>query len=213
MDPFIRNDQYNFIKAQTKILINGHTSGNDLDVLKALKSLAEEKVFHLFEDMTGEQKQLIAPIAAIKEKADAEAFLLQLKPYVIPFKDVTEQSIKKLFPKAKKLKIPLLAEKERKEISYLSWHDNGSNKQYMIAPYHTKLIGLYGTFSRSNLKGICALCNGHEEVGLFMSEAKVSGKGTFINRGNYICQDSQKCNHNIISLEKLHDFIARLNKK
>ncbi len=212
IDPFIRSDQYNFIKAQTKILINGHASGNDIDVLKALKSLAEEKVFHLFEDTTDEQKQLIASIVTIKEKADAETFLLQLKPYVIPFKAVTEQSIKKLFPKAKKLKVPVLEDKERKEISYLGWHDNGSNKQYIVAPHHMKLIGLSGTFTRSNLKGICALCNGHEEVGMFMSEAKVSGNGTFINRGNYICLDSQKCNQNIITLDKLHDFMIRLSK-
>ncbi|GAA0372324.1 hypothetical protein [Bacillus horti] len=29
MEPFLRNDQYNYIKYQTKILINGHATIND----------------------------------------------------------------------------------------------------------------------------------------------------------------------------------------
>ncbi|HWO94980.1 MAG TPA: FusB/FusC family EF-G-binding protein, partial [Bacillus sp. (in: firmicutes)] len=192
MGPFIRSDQYNFIKAQTQSLINGHSTVNDMDVLNALKSMAEEKVANLFEDINEEQKQLMAPILEIEDKAHAEEFLEQLKPYVIPFKEVTEQTLKKLFPKAKKLKLPLLENIDLKEISYLSWYDKGSNKKYIVVGHENKLIGLHGTFENSNQKGICAICNAYEEVGMFLSETKGSEKGTFIKRGNYICQDSQK---------------------
>ncbi|MER2254547.1 MAG: elongation factor G-binding protein, partial [Priestia megaterium] len=43
MEAFIRNDQYNFIKSQTQILINGYGTVNNSDVLLALKALAKEK--------------------------------------------------------------------------------------------------------------------------------------------------------------------------
>lgn len=210
MKPFIRSDQYHFIKAQTQILINGHASANDTGVLDALKSLAKEKVLHLFADVSKEQAQLLQPIVDIKNKEDAEVFLSQIKPYVVPFQEITEQTIKKLFPKVKKLKVPSLEHVDVREISYLGWNDQGSNKKYLVAPYHNRLIGLQGTFNIINQKGICALCNHHAEVGMFMSKTKGSGIDTFTKRGNYICQDSYACNHNLTTLEKLHDFIERL---
>ncbi|WP_078408903.1 FusB/FusC family EF-G-binding protein [Priestia abyssalis] len=212
MEPFIRSDQYNFIKVQTQTLINGHSTVNDIDVINALKSMAIEKVSNLFGDLNDEKKQLIDPILEIKDKTQAEEFLAQLKPYVIPFKEVTEQTLKKLFPKAKKLKVPSLENMDLKEISYLGWYDKGSNKKYIVAGHQNKLIGLHGTFENSNQKGICAICNAYEEVGMFLSESKGADKGTFIKRGNYICQDSQKCNHNLTTLDKMNDFIVQISR-
>ena len=210
MEPFLRNDQYNFIKAQTQILINGHSNTNDKAVLRALKEISKEKVFNLFMDMSDEQKNMIDPIHDIKDKSDEEAFLLQLKPYVIPFKEVTEQTLKKIFPKAKKLKLPTMENIDLKEISYLSWDDKGSNKKYIITEQKNKLTGIQGTFTSLNQKGICILCNRFEEVGLFLTEIKGSIQGTYIKRGNHICHDSQKCNQNITTLDKLNDFVVRL---
>ncbi|HZG72547.1 MAG TPA: FusB/FusC family EF-G-binding protein [Chondromyces sp.] len=212
MEAFIRSEQYNFIKAQTQILINGHSTINEESVLAALKSMAEEKVLQLFPNSSEEQQQLLHPIVYIEEKAQAEKFLLKLKPYVIPFKEVTEQTIKKLFPKVKKLKVPSLEEMDRREISYVGWNDRGSNKKYIIALYENKLIGLQGTFQTNHQKGICAICNGYEEVGMFLSEGKGAEKGTFIKRGNYICQDSQICNQNLTTLDKLNNFIELLRR-
>ncbi|RFU69992.1 FusB/FusC family EF-G-binding protein [Bacillus sp. V59.32b] len=210
MEPFIRSDQYNFIRAQTQILINGHAAANDIHVIHTLKNLAQEKVQKLFVELTDGQRQLINPILTVKDKTSAEAYLAELKAYVIPFKLITEQTLKKLFPKAKKLKLPLLEEIDLRELSYLGWNDKGSNKKFIIAPLDNRLKGLQGTFTPSNKKGICALCNGYEELGLFMSETKGSGQDNFIKRGNYICRDSLTCNHNLTELDKLHDFIGRL---
>ena len=42
-------------------------------------------------------------------------------------------NIKKLFPKAKKLKLPDMEEMDMKEISYLSWIDKGSSRKFIIA--------------------------------------------------------------------------------
>ena len=207
MDPFIRNDQFNFIKKQGQALINGHSTVNDQRVLNALKSITSEKISNLFENLNEEQKQLLYPIIEIKEKADAEAFLEQIKPFVIPFKEVTEQTIKKLFPKVKKLKTPSLENIDFREISYLGWLDKGSNKKFLIVEHHGKLVGIIGDYTLSSKKGICALCNRTEEIGMFTSAVKGATQDAYIKRGNYICQDSQKCNHNLISLEKLNDFV------
>ncbi|MGE6257280.1 FusB/FusC family EF-G-binding protein [Heyndrickxia sporothermodurans] len=212
MDPFIRSDQFNFIKRQTDILINGHSTVNEINVLNALKLLAKEKVFNLFGEMSEEQQQIIEPIVGVEDRDGADKYLLQLRPYVIPFKEVTEQTLKKLFPKVKKLKVPKLDKLDLKEISYISWIDEGSSKKYLVAWLNNKLVGLSGTYTKINKKGICALCNRHEEVGMFLSEKKGAIKDTFTKKGNYICYDSHKCNLNLVEVDKLYDFIDRLKK-
>lgn len=213
MNPFIRSDQYNFIKRQAQALVNGHATVNDRAVLNALQALSYEKVFGLFVEMTVDQKSLLNPIVGVKEKLDAEEFLETLKPYVIPFKEISETAIKKIFPKAKKLKIPSLENIDFKEISYLGWLDKGSNKKFLVVEYKNKLVGISGGYKVSNKKGICALCNRTEEIGMFTSSVKGVTQDAFITRGNYICQDSQKCNENIISLEKLNNFVELIQNK
>ncbi|WP_174731870.1 FusB/FusC family EF-G-binding protein [Mesobacillus harenae] len=210
MEPFLRNDQYNFIKSQTQILINGHSTTSDTGVIRALKAVAIDKVLNLIAEPTMEQKQVLEQIVTVKDKGDAEQFLLALSPFVIPFKSVTEQTITKLFPKSKKLKAPFLQDIDLKKISYLGWEDKGTGRKYIIAQQENKLEGLHGIFRRSSQKGICTLCNCHEDVGMFLAEIKGSEQGTFIKRGNYICQNSFICNSNITDLEKLKDFVMHL---
>ncbi|MED0968559.1 FusB/FusC family EF-G-binding protein [Bacillus paramycoides] len=212
MEAFIRSDQYNFIKSQAYILANGHATANDRGVIQALKSLSIEKVIHVFENLTPEQKELIDTVVTVENREDAESFLLQINPYVIPFQEVTLQTLKKLFPKAKKLKLPEMEEINMKETSYLSWIDKGTSRKFIIAKNNNKFVGLQGTFQSINKKSICSLCHGHEEVGMFLVEIKGKIPGTFVKKGNYICKDSVACNHNMKSLDKLQDFIERLKK-
>lgn len=210
MESFIRTDQFNFIKSQTKNLINGHSTAKDQGVINALKALATERVSGLFAELTDEQRQLLEPIVHVEDRETANHYLTQVKPYVIPFQELTETRIKKLFPKVKKLKAPLLDELDFKNISYLGWNDGGSNKKFIITPIDGKLVGIYGSFKSTNKKSICALCNGNEEVGMFTAELKRPGKDAYMTRGNYICVDSQTCNENLVQLDKLHAFIELL---
>ncbi|WP_328824158.1 FusB/FusC family EF-G-binding protein [Metabacillus schmidteae] len=206
---FIRTDQFNFIKRQVQNLVNGHATAIDNGVMSALKSMTLERVLVLFPIIEEEQVQLLQPISLIDNKEEAEAFLSQLKPYVMPFK-VSEQGIKKLFPKAKKLKVPSLAEIDLREIAYLSWTDTTSNKRYIVINRDSKLIGIEGSFTPSNQKGVCSICNSHKEVGMFLAKVKGKEQGTFKTRGNYICHDSQSCNKNLTSLDKLNNFVDLL---
>lgn len=212
MEPFIRNDQFNFIKLQIKNLVNGHATAKHPGVINALKALTNEKVNSLFPELTEEQRKVLDPIVEIVERTDADLYLLQLKPYLLSFPQITEQTIRKMFPKVKKLKVPSIGETNLNEISYLGWNDSGSNKKYIIIQDHKEFIATQGTFKRASKKGICALCNCHEDVGMFMTLLKGSTQDTYTTRGNYICEDSQKCNNNLTNLEKLHDFIELLNE-
>jgi hypothetical protein len=210
-EAFIRNEQFNFIKDQAKILVTGQATGNDAEVLNVLRHLAQEKVFKQFPALTKEQQAVLSPLVHVKETTDAEAFLEQLRPYVIPFKTVTDQALKKLFPKAKKLKGPKLDALDFKKISYLGWIES-STLMYLVTEKDGVLQGVHGTLTRSHKKGICSICNRHSEVGLFTAKTKTSGQDNFVKRGNYICQDNSVCNDNINSLDRLNEFVERLQK-
>lgn len=212
MEPFMKSYQYNFIKAQIKIVLNGYATSSDRNVRSALRDMAKEKVFNQFAGLSEEQRELLNTINSIENKGQGDEFLSQLEPCVIPFQPGTEQTIKKLFPKAKKLKVPLLETIDMKELSYLSWDEKGSDKRFIVAYHHENLVGLQGTFTAVHKKGLCSLCNRFEEIGMFVLEVKGSAVGTYLKRGNYICQDSQKCNQNITTMDKLHDFIEHLKK-
>lgn len=209
-EAFIRSDQYQFIKFQVKNLVHAHATVNDPNVLKAVKYGAFDKVLNLFPDIHEQQQAIFNKITEIEEEHQAEQYLTELKEYVIPFKTVTEKTVSKLFPKAKKLKLPSLDEVDPRELTYLGWYDIRSEKKFLIFNYKGKLLGIHGTF-RQPTKGISALCNGHEEVGLFMANVK-SGKETYTNRGNYICTDHLTCNQNLRSLDKLEQFIELVKK-
>lgn len=210
MEPFMRSDHYHFIKNQARILVNGHATVNDESVLKALTELTKEKVIQLFNKLDADQKKLLESIAEITDKEQASIFYSQLKPYVIPFPELDEQALKKIFPKVKKLKVPNLAQTDLKETSYIRWYDASANKVYLIVQKEGKLTGVRGTLRSESLKSICTLCNGREEVALFMSESKKTSRGTSVKKGNYICRNSESCNRNIQALDKLHEFIDRL---
>lgn len=209
MEPFIRNDQYNVIKEQARLLMNSHSTVIDTAVLNALESMALEKIMNAFPDLTVEQKKLLTSIVHVTGKEESIEFLNRIRPYVIPFPKISEQTLHKLFPKSKKLKIPVITDVDLKQVSYLSWIDKNTNKKYLIAQREDELIGLQGTFTSSDHQGICTLCKSQEEVGMFVTGSS-GPRDEFISRGNYICKNSRTCNHNITTLENLNKFVDRV---
>ncbi|GGF23633.1 elongation factor G-binding protein [Halobacillus andaensis] len=209
MESFIRSDQFNFIKDQTHHLIHGHSTVNDHGVIQALKSISEEKVLNIFEELSAAQIEMVKQVTGIEDQADAVLILSQLKHYVIPFPEVQENEIKKMFPKVKKVKVPVLKDVDRRELSYLGWNDHGAHRKYIVFQEGKSLKGIAGDFSKSRTKGICSICQEHEKVGMFTTTIKESEQQT-VKRGNYICQDSMMCNQKVTSLEPMHDLMNRL---
>ena len=100
MEAFIRSDQYNFIKSQAYILANGHATANDRGVIQALKSLAIEKIIHVFENLTDEQKELIDTVLTVQNRKMQNRFT-ENKSVCHSVRGVTAQTLKNYFLKRK----------------------------------------------------------------------------------------------------------------
>lgn len=208
-EQFMKNDQFNFIKRQVQLLVNGHGTVNDERVIDALESLSIERVFELFTDITDAQKEMLNKIVEIADREEAEQFLLELESRVIPFNKPSEQQLKKLFPKVKKLKLPAVG-LDYTKMSFLSFDDIGTKKRYIIAPTPKGMMGLSGAYEETNIKQICAICNRLTNVCMFMTKTKGEGIGTYTKKGNYICRDAADCNHHVTSLDKLNEFVKNV---
>jgi hypothetical protein len=210
MEQFIQPIQYNILKEQAKKLVNGLGVTKDKAVIKALKELVQEKNSEAFTDLNKEQKLLIDKILDLENKEQLEAFLKELRTLVIPFPEVSEHSIKKFFPKDKKLKAPKQSVEERIGSVYFCITDNGTNRKYIIYEKDGQLHGRRGTYGNQVKKGICAICNHLEDVTMFMVSSKKGNEGTFTKQGNTICVDSIRCNENITDASKLTEFLSGL---
>ncbi len=106
MEAFLTVDQFHLIRKQAKAIVNALSTTTDKHVQDAAKTMAYEKATENLESITSEQKDRIDHILQLKNKEDMEEYLLSLKELVIPFPEISEQRIRKLFPKIKKIKSP-----------------------------------------------------------------------------------------------------------
>lgn len=208
MNKKIQPYQFNFIRKQGHILLQAHLSVNDKQTIKTLQAIVLEKINHQFIENNAEIQPLLAGfLEAATSKPRLEQFLETLKEAVIPFDPPSKQQLTKLFKKTKKLKIPDWDAIDLREYTFYSWNDSGKQQKFIVASIDGQLIGVQGTISPTTQKGICPICHETSEVSLFMSKVKESGDGLYTKRGNYICYDSDTCNHNIERTDELTDFI------
>ncbi|MGO4499713.1 hypothetical protein AB4114_27870 [Paenibacillus sp. 2RAB27] len=100
--PFIRNHQYNEIKKLIGQLQNACNSVTNLKVVEAVRNDTEVKIGGLFSDLTDLQKQWLVNLKQLQTTADFQRYLHALEPYLAEeYAHVTENQIKKLFPKHK----------------------------------------------------------------------------------------------------------------
>ncbi|MET3576344.1 FusB/FusC family EF-G-binding protein [Bhargavaea ullalensis] len=212
MKPFISSADSHFILRQARSVMNGHLKVNDAGVLGAVEELAAERAEARLSDTPAEFMELIGQVAEVRNEESFDRFREQLLPFVIAFPELTEHRLKKLFPKVKKLHPPDLSSVEWRDISYFGWNDLGAARKYLVWEREGKLHAKLGQFRPSGKKGVCAICNGLDEVGLFLSETRHSGGETYTKRGNYICVDSEMCNRRIDEQERLDRFTETIGK-
>jgi hypothetical protein len=210
--PFIRNHQYNEIKKLIGQLQSASNSVSNLKVVEAVRSDTEAKISGLFSDLTDLQKQLLVKLDQLQTTADFQRYLHALEPYLAEeYADVTDNQVKKLFPKHKKLKIPNLKGITYRLATYLGWTDIATNKLFIVYDLNGKLIGIEGKYTPTNKKGVCFVCNRHTEVALFTAVTKWKPEGAspdyYRAIGNYLCVNSEVCNKNITEVEVLEKFI------
>ena len=209
--PFIRSYQYNFIKSQADSVLHTLRTVGDPKIVQSVRSSAQAKVAELFPDVTDQRMALLESIADLKTAEDFQNYLQELDSYLVEFPSISEQQIRKLFPKNKKLKLPDLAQIDRRHISYLNWTDISTNKMFLV--YHTdgQFVGIEGRFTPTNKKSYCFACSRFEQLALFTAVSKKrpahASPDYYKSVGNYICMDGQTCNKNMTDVSSLEKFI------
>ena len=214
MNPFIQRHEYNFI---TKCLSELNTTLKycaDKNIIETNTICLQEKILGLFNNLDDKERQLL-DITKIKDPLYIDDYLNNLYRYVYEFPNITNEQIKKIFKKEKKLKLPDLSMEDPKNI-YLGWIDEAVRKLFIIYNLNGKFLGMscrLPSFSPGD-NNVCALCNhiGDENEITFVSPiCKTNNKDGYKSLGFNICLDSARCNERITSLEKIENIIKTVN--
>ncbi|WP_342578366.1 FusB/FusC family EF-G-binding protein [Psychrobacillus sp. FSL K6-2843] len=214
-EKFIKNEQFNFIRKQVAWIKDSTKQHLPPGVLASVYELSNEKISNCVTALTPEQKELM-DFSGLKTVEAYEQALEQLPNYLLSFPTISEQQLKKLFPKSKKLKLPDLSNIDLHRLTYLSWNDSRSNKKYILYELDSQLVGIECSFSPSTKKNICSICHCHGEVTHFSTitkAKKVNNPDYYKSIGNLICVNSTECNKNITDVSYLEEFLRESLKK
>ncbi|WP_339320158.1 FusB/FusC family EF-G-binding protein [Paenibacillus sp. FSL R10-2734] len=207
--PFIRNHQYNFIKKQTDFLLKTLRTVADRRVLETVRYRSALNVVEAFLTLPDYQQQMLQQISTFETQHDFQKYLSGLEPYLEPFPQITLKQIQKLFPKNKKLKVPNLEAIDFRYMTYLSWIDIATNKLFIVYPFEGQFIGIEGRITPMNKKGYCLFCNRQQQLAFFTVKTKLakSSPDDYSSIGQYVCLESEGCNHSITDTASLERFI------
>ncbi|MCH6267683.1 FusB/FusC family EF-G-binding protein [Neobacillus citreus] len=208
-EKFIKNEQLNFIKKQIAVIKDSTKKNVPQNVLTAVIDLANAKISDLFPNASSEQQEML-DLSRLKTDKEYEQYIQHLSDYLLPFPRITEQQLKKMFPKHKKLKMPDLSIIDHNKLTYLSWNDLRSNKKFIVYELDGKLVGIECEFALTSKKNLCSFCNCFGEVAYFstVTKAKKSNNPDYYKSiGNLICADSRECNKKITNVDYLTTFL------
>ncbi len=208
-EKFIKNEQLNFIKKQIALIKDSVKKNVPQNVLAAVIDLANAKILDLFPNAYLEQQEML-DLSRLKTDKEYEQYIQHLSGFLLPFPKITEQQLKKMFPKNKKLKLPDLSNIDHSQLTYLSWNDLRSNKKIIVYEVEGKLVGIEGEFAPTSKKNLCSFCNQIGEVAYFstVTKAKKSKNPDYYKAiGNLICADSSECNKKITNVDYLTTFL------
>ncbi|MFC4354988.1 FusB/FusC family EF-G-binding protein [Chryseomicrobium palamuruense] len=201
-----------FITTQVTKLLNARTASKDKDVIAAVKGLIETELAAQLPDRP-ETEQIIRQLLEVEDRTHADLFLHALKAYVIPFTYPQAEVVKKLFKKEKRLRLPKLDAYDWKSVTYLSWKDSGTHRQYFVTRQDEDWKTLQGVTQSDTVKGICRICRHHTLVNLFTATVKGKAEDAFTSYSHYICEDPAVCNANLDNEEQIFSFIEENLKR
>ncbi|WJY27582.1 MULTISPECIES: FusB/FusC family EF-G-binding protein [Sporosarcina] len=210
-EKFIRNEQYNYISKQVAAMRQSTKPHLTPAVRNSIIALSADRILSCIPGLTAEQERLLdfTPYKTIEEYDHG---LSRLAAYRLPFPEVTDPQLKKLFPKRKKLKLPDLTEFDLEQTTYLGWNDSRSNRKYLLYILDGRLEGLECSYSPNILHNTCSICHQQGPVTLVTTvtkERKANNPDYYRTIGNFICTDSIACNRAITST----DYLERLFKE
>ncbi|VDG96778.1 Fibronectin-binding protein (FBP) [Lysinibacillus sphaericus] len=212
---FIKNEQFNYIRKQVAFIRDSVRQHIPPGVLASVYELSNEKIINCIPDMTAEQRDIL-DFSSLKTVEEYDQAIVELDSYRLPFPTITEQQLKKLFPKTKKLKLPDLSIIDLKQITYLSWNDSRSNRKYILYELDGKLVGIECSFSPNSSNNTCSICHGQGAVTFFTTitkEKKQNNPDYFRTIGNLICVDSHECNGKITDVTYLENLLRESLRK
>ncbi|MBF8808308.1 MAG: FusB/FusC family EF-G-binding protein [Enterococcus lacertideformus] len=215
MEKTIKPYQFYFMKREVEHLLSVYHSVNDPKIVETVQALTAEKINKLFAHPSQSIHLFLENVLdSSLKKEKAERLLDELKEAVVPFEQPTKVQIDKLFRKVKKLKYPDWNHLDLRTFTYIGWNDSGSQKKFIIYyDEQNKLRGISGTLSPTITKGICTICKKTSNVSLFLATTKSNFDGTYTKRGNYICHDSEYCNHQLVQLAPFYKFTELVKKE
>lgn len=208
-EKFIKNEQLNFIKKQIALIKDSTIKNVPQNVLAAVIDLANSKILDLFPNALLEQQEIL-DLSSLKTDKEYEQYIQHLSDHLLPFPKITEQRLKKMFPKHKKIKLPDLSNIDHSQLTYLSWNDLRYNKKFIIYELEGKIVGIECEFAPISKKNICSFCNNFGEVVYFSTVTKArksKNPDYYRSIGNLICVDSSECNKKITNVEYLTTFL------
>ncbi|MGN7117405.1 FusB/FusC family EF-G-binding protein [Lysinibacillus odysseyi] len=197
--------QMHLIEKQAMKLLNSLSTSKDEKVLEAVRGLIETTLTE------AEVPQfIIEDVLALKDRQQLEPLLSVVKENVQPFPEVSEQVLKRLWKKEKKLKAPKVA---NPQVTFVAWDDSSTRTRFFVYEQEGELTGVKGILSTEQIKGVCALCRQHQSVSLFTTKEKGDVEGTYKKYSQYICADIEKCEKGIDSEEKLYSFMETVKPR
>ena len=215
LERFIENHQFNFIQEQVEIIRDSRKKSLPTSVLQAVIDLANAKIAYLFPEATPSQLAMI-DVSTLQTDESYDMFIDGLRPHVRSFPHVSEQQVKKLFPKQKKLRLPDGEDLNVNRMSYMSWNDLRSNRKYIVCEKDRQLVGIECKASSNTKKNICAFCNQFAQVSycVTITKAKQAKNPDYYKAiGTYICTDSASCNEHMTNLDALMTFVETALKE
>lgn len=208
-EKFIKNEHLNFIKKQVLLIKDSSKKNLPSSVFTSLKDLSNAKILDLIPNVSLDQQKIL-DLSQLKTDGEYQQYIQHLTEFLLPFPEITEQQLKKMFPKSKKLKLPDLSKIELTQLTYLSWNDLRSNRKYIIYELDGELVGIECKVSPNPKTNICSLCKCAGEVSYFsaVTKAKKSNNPDYFRSiGNLICKDSSECNKKITNTLYLENII------
>lgn len=207
-EKFIKNEKLNFIRKQVALIKDSKQKNVPQNVLASVIDLANAKILDLFPNATIEQQEML-DLSRLTTDNEYEQYIRRLSDFLLSFPQLTEQQLKKMFPKQKKLKLPDLANIDHSQLTYLSWNDLRANKKFIVYELDGKLVGIECEFTPTSKKNLCSFCNCFGEVAYFstVTKAKKPKNPDYYKAiGNLICADSSECNRKITNVDYLTTF-------
>lgn len=204
--------QYVQIREIITDLIHSYQSVSDFRTIQTIRAIAVEKIH---QTVVGDYPEIDALIEyALKDHlrhSSAHKLFEDLKSEVIPFVQPSKKQVEKVFRKTKKLKVPDFETIDLRNCTFVGWNDLGTRRKFMLYYADGQLCGVSGEIGSTVVKGFCAICHHESNVALFTAITKRGSEGQYTKKGNYICNDSMRCNQQLCARTALDDFLNTIN--